>query len=599
MSHRLRDRTILGVIALGVACYFLWLARTANGRFDWQHDSNGFYNLLARGFLGGHLYTPIQPSAKLLAMPNPWDPSLDDSIRWQDMALYNGHYYLYFGAAPAVVLFAPWRALTGHDLPESFGICVLCFAGFLFSCGTLLRMLDWAEARPGPVVLAFLFLGLGVCQSAPFLLSRTAMYEIAIAGGYCFLSAGLYFLARGRWAVSGVMFGLAVASRPHLVLVAAIALAALLWRRERRPAALRFAAALAVMGFAIGVYNFERFGNPLEFGFRYQLAGPGQNRIELAARNVVPGTYFMLLSKPELSRVFPWMRLVVRFPFDSAEKFPLPPLYFVEPSVGALWLAPFLPLALLAFRRRSVKGADDVRLIGGIAAAGGLAALAFLVSTHLATHRYEVDFAALLVFAAIASFALSRRRVVHVAACVLIAYSAMANFALAVQGPYDDFLRINPRGYVRLAQRFSPGAAVRPVLDPTVAIRFRAEFVPEAAGYREPLVTLGHAQHCWFLYAVRGGPTMKLVSKGSESEMTYEMPDPGRGGVEFEAAYAPQTGEMTVRVNGQQALLHRVGPLVAAPAELHFGENYADMGLTARRFGGHIQVVDQFVGAHR
>jgi len=599
MSLRLRDRTILGAVALGVACYFLWLARTANGRFDWQHDSNGFYNLLARGFLAGHLYTPIQPSAKLLAMPNPWDPSLDDSIRWQDMALYNGHYYLYFGAAPAVTLFAPWRALTGHDMPESFGICVLCFAGFLFSCGALLRMLELAEARPGPVTLAFLFVGLGVCQSVPFLLSRTAMYEIAIASGYCFVSGGLYFLARRWWAASGVMFGLAVASRPHLLLVGGIALLALLWRRERRAGALRFAGTFAAVGLAIGVYNFERFGNPLEFGFRYQLAGPGQNRIELAPRNVVPGTYFMLLSKPELRRVFPWMRLVFRFPFDSAEKHPLPPLYFVEPSVGALWLAPFLPLALLAFRRKNVKNADEVRLIGGVAAAGGLAAFAFLVSTHLSSHRYEVDFTALLVFAALTSMALSRKRIVKAAACVLIAYSAMANFALAVQGPYDDFLRTNPRGYVRLAQRFSTAGDTRPALDPAVAMRLRAEFVPEPAGLREPLVTLGHAQHCWFLYAVRGGPTMKLVSKGSESEMAYEMPDPGRGAAEFEAAYTPETGEMTVRVNGQEALRHKVGPLVAAPAELAFGENFADLGLTTRRFAGRIQVEAKSVGQAR
>jgi hypothetical protein len=599
LTPRIRDRAILGVVAIGVACYFLWLARTANGRFDWKHDSNGFYNLLARGFLGGHLYTPIQPSAKLLAMPNPWDPSLDDSVRWQDMALYNGHYYLYFGAAPAVVLFAPWRALTGHDLPENFGICVLSFAGFLFSCGTLLRMLELAEARPGPVVLAFLFAGLGVCQSVPFLLSRSAMYEIAIAGGYCFVSGGLYFLARRRWAVSGVMFGLAVASRPHLVLVGGIALAALLWRPERRRGALRFAAGLATIGLAIGAYNFERFGNPLEFGFRYQLAGPGQNRIELAPRNVVPGTYFMLLSKPELSRVFPWMRMVFRFPFDSAEKHPLPALYFVEPSVGALWLAPFLPLALLAFRRRALKQADEVRLIGGIAAAGGLAALAFLVSTHLSTHRYEVDFAGLLVFAAIASLALTRGRVVRVLACVLIAYSAVANFALAVQGPYDDFLRTNPRGYVRLARRFSPAAEFRAALDPAVAVRFRAQFAPEPAGMREPLVTLGHAQHCYFLFVVRGGATMKLISKGSESEMAYDMPDPGRGSAEFDLAYAPETGEMTVKVNGQEALRHHVGPLVAAPAELVLGANFADMGLTARRFGGQISVAERTVEERR
>src|SRR6185295_16238967 len=51
-------------------------------------------------------------------------------------------------------------------------------------------------------------------------------------------------------------------------------------------------------------------------------------------RNVKPGVYYMLLARPEFSGVFPWMRMVFRFPFDSAERHPLPPEYFVEPTVG-------------------------------------------------------------------------------------------------------------------------------------------------------------------------------------------------------------------------------------------------------------------------
>ena len=47
-----------------------------------------------------------------------------------------------------------------------------------------------------------------------------------------------------------------------------------------------FAAAFALAGLAVATYNYQRFGNPFEFGFRYQLAGPGQNRIELARRNL-------------------------------------------------------------------------------------------------------------------------------------------------------------------------------------------------------------------------------------------------------------------------------------------------------------------------
>jgi hypothetical protein len=590
MSPRSRVRIVLTAVALAVGAYYLWQARAANGRFDWKHDSNGFYDLLARGFLAGHLYTPIQPSEKLLALPDPWDPAVDDSLRWQDMVLYNRHYYLYFGAAPAVLLFAPYRAITGHDLPENFAICVLCFAGFLFSCGALLRVLDLAEARPGPAMLGVFFLALGVCQSAPFLLNRAAVYEIAIAAGYCFVAGGLYFLSRGKWTACGVMFGLAVASRPHLVLAGLVVLGALLLRAERRRNALRFAAAFAAIGILIAVYNYQRFGNPLEFGFRYQLAGPGQNRVGIAPRNVVPGTYYMLLSRPELSPVFPWMRLVFRFPFDSAEKHPLPPQYFVEPSVGALWLAPFLPLAFW-IRTRHLEKPEEARLVLGVAAAGGVATLLFLVTTHLSTHRYEVDFVPLLLFAAVANFALSRRRIVHVMACLAIAYSAAANLALAVQGPYDDYLRINPRGYVRLARKFSPVA-----YDPAISAGFTARFISEPAGLREPLVTIGHSHHNYFLYAVRGGPAMRLISKGEDSETACEFPEPGSAPVRFDLQYNPGSGEMTVAVNGNPAIRQHVGPLVTAPAEVVLGRNYADLGLTTRRFGGSLEGLYFFSG---
>src|SRR5262249_31322626 len=140
-------------------------------------------------------------------------------------------------------------------------------------------------------------------------------------------------------------------------------------------------------------YNYERFGNPLEFGFRYQLAGPGQNRVQIERRNLIPGAYYMLLSRPEISPVFPWMRMVIRFPFDSAVDHPLPPDYFVEPSIGVLWTTPFLLAAFLWVRPRNV--------IVAVASIAGAAVLIFLISTHLASHRYEADFVSLLVLAAL------------------------------------------------------------------------------------------------------------------------------------------------------------------------------------------------------
>jgi hypothetical protein len=573
---------LLGAVALLVGYYYLWQARAA-GPFEWRGDKNAFYDQLGRGFLSGHLYVPTQPSPKLLALPDPYDPHVPDDLRWQDMVLYGGHYYLYFGATPAVLLFAPWRALTGNDLPEPFAVCLLCFAGFLFSSGALIRVLDFAKARPPAWFLTLLFLALGVCQSAPFLLNRAAVYEVAIASGYACVAAGLFFLARGSVALSGLCFGLAVGSRPHLILAGAIALAALAIVRRR--AALPFLAAWALVGLAIATYNYQRFGNPLEFGFRYQLAGPGQNRVELSPRNLEPGAYYMLLARPRLEPVFPFFRMVFRFPFDSAERHPLPPDYFVEPSAGALWIAPFLIAAFAVFKRKIP--------VATVAAAAGLAILLFLISTHLMSQRYEVDFVPPLVLAAAIALALTTRRAVRILAGAAIAWSAFANLALAVAGPYDDYLHNRPASYLKLARRFSPVPDHRPAVNPRIDLQLDATF--PAVGYHEPIVTIGHSHYCYFLYAEWTPAGIRLVSRTNDSQLAYDLSSPIPPNLPIHLAYTPETGEMRVEVAGQEAIAHKVGTLVAAPSQVAIGENYADMGLTSRRFSGTLRVVSKTV----
>ena len=55
---------------------------------------------------------------------------------------------------------------------------------------------------------------------------------------------------------------------------------------------------------------------------------------------------------------------------------------------------------------------------------------------------------------------------------------------------------------------------------------------------------------------------------------------------------------MTVSAEGREILTHRVGVLVAAPAQVAIGENLADMGLTARYFLGRLSVLEKTVVPH-
>lgn len=586
-----------------VALYFQWTARVASGeRFHWgKTDLFGYYNLLARGFVSGHLYLPVDPNPQLLALGNPWDPTVDASLKMHDVALFNGRYYLYYGVAPAVLLFAPYRLLTGQDLPQNFAALVFGFGGFLFSAAALLRLLRHSGSSPGPLRTAVLLLGLGVCQGVPFLLNRVDVYEVAICCGYFCTAAGLYCLLRGLvdqgggvWlAAAGVAFGLAVGSRPHLIFVGIAAAVAVRFTSQWRTYLLPYATAYAAVGLGIAAYNYARFANPLEFGLRYHLGGPGQNRVEFATANWLPGVFYFLLAPPEFGPVFPWIRLWLRFPFDNGDQYPLPAEYFLEPIAGALWTAPLLAFAVLAPLLLEGRG----RGVALTAVGGGGCVLLFLISNHFATHRYVADFLPLLLWPALAVLALlaARRRSAGALLTALVAYSVFANLALGVGGPYFDMLKNRPRNYVRLAARFSPSNETQPLLNPEIRVRFQAIFTPSRPGHREPLLTIGHSHHNYYLYADRFDEQLHLYSQYGEQRLEHHTGAPGNQPQSFDFQYSPAARQITVAFNGSPLFSHPAAMLIAAPAGITAGENHSDPGVTHHRFPGQVILLERKV----
>jgi hypothetical protein len=612
-------------IAVLVGSYYLWEVRAAGYRFDWELDQGGYYNYLARAFAHGRLELPITPSPELLAQPNPWDPAVKDTYRMHDMVLFNGRYYLYHGPGPAVLLFTPWLKITGHDLPERFALFLLCFGAFLFSCGTLTRLLALAGAKANPALLAVMLLALGICQSVPYLLMRVWVYEIAIAGGYFCISGAIYFLVQSMesersviWlGASGLMFGLAVSCRPHLGMAAAIAFAGLVILRLRsrsladvlRSADLGvFVAGVAAIGAAVAAYNYQRFGNPFEFGLRYLLAGPNQNRIKLASEFLWPGFYFWLACPPDVSPVFPWVRLAFRPPFNSPD-YPFPLEYFIEPTVGALWLAPFIPAAfiLLFIRRRArdlvEKGSTGVRTILWILVASSAAVLVFLAATGFTTQRYEVDFLPCAVLAAVACFGIfihqhkGVRRAVAVAVLLIATVSGIiVNAALGMSGPYDEMLKNRPVSYLRIARWFSPLEQYRLIMNPAVSASFTAEFGPRHDGFYEPLLTMGHSGYPYFLYVEHADGKLRLVSRSEKSTVRRDMSDAETRRSDIRFAYDPASGKVTTSINGREFLSHDAGVLVTAPAQVTIGENRIAPAVCAERFTGRIYGETKTVG---
>jgi hypothetical protein len=581
-----------------IGWYYLWAVRSTGHGFEWDREHFGYYNYLGRAFASGSLWLPIEPAPQLLAAANPWDPATNNEYKMHDMAFYKGRYFLYHGAAPAVLLFAPYRVLRGRDLPEHFALLLFCLGGFLFSAAALLRWFDLAGVRVGLGMRIVAVFAAGLCQGVPFLLSRVWVYEIAIGCGYFCVWAGLYLFLRGEgsrraaaWrAAAGTLFGLAIASRPHLGLVGAAFALALLARKAERRTLLAYCAPLVGVGALIGLYNLLRFGTPLEFGTSYLLAGANQNRIVLSVANVAPGLYYFLFCAPEFEPVFPWVRIVTRYPFDLVS-YSFPPQYFVESIVGGFYLAPFA--AACVWISRGAAEAARHALWAMVAASAGV--LLFLSATGFTAQRYELDFLPLALFAGLANLMVLaerrtgwRRMALRAAVTAAVVFGATVNLAMGIGGLYDEMQTEKPQRYLRLARRFTRDERLMPLLNPAIDVAFAARFRGGQDGVNEPLFSMGRRACRYFLSASHSGGRIRLVSRNQKSSAEYELGEAPAADVEVRVRYDAASGTVTVALDGRPAITHEIGPMMTAPVEVRVGEAPRDDSLSTLRFTGRI-----------
>ena len=380
-----------GLLFVAVVSFHLAVAWVGGPASNWHGQTSEYYALLTDAFLAGQTNLLVQPPAEMLALPNPYDPVRNGKFRLHDASLYHGKYYLYFGPTPAIVLFLPYKVLTGSHLPTRIAVALFCAGGFACSCA-LFFLLAKLERWDIPTWFASAaVISLGTAPAVSFLLAHASFYEVAIAAGYCFVMAGFlltaHSLGQDRPRVSslvgaGLCFGLAVGCRPNYALLT-ILMVVLVTLRIRSPKmlALPFVGSVVLCGALLSVYNYARFQNPFEFGIRYQLfANPTDPadlviRLNHNIRNLLPGIYTLVLSPP--SRWLCW--------FDR--------------SMGLLWGAPTALLGLctpFVLRYGGVKGSVKLGSTRFIIYCIYVCALSILVVLALLGYtvgRYTVDFA--------------------------------------------------------------------------------------------------------------------------------------------------------------------------------------------------------------
>jgi hypothetical protein len=65
----------------------------------------------------------------------------------------------------------------------------------------------------------------------------------------------------------------------------------------------------------------------------------------------------------------------------------------------------------------------------------------------------------------------------------------------------------------------------------------------------------------------RAGAKSNLVSRYNQSTVSHEMEDTGQP-IAWHVAYMPESGEMHVSGDSKELLVHKIGTLVTAPAQI-------------------------------
>lgn len=369
----------------------------------WRHYEN-----LVDGFLSGHLYVSRAPDPRMLALTDPYDPNANTKYRMWDASLFHGHYYLYFGPTPAVLLMLPWKVVTGVHLPQRLATGIFACAGLaaLTLLLTAVQRKHFPDATP--IRLFWAVVAVAHANWAPVLLRRSAVWELPTITAAALLWWALYFLWRyqdgdrkDRWAIAaGVALAFALGARPTYVFGAACVVAMFAWPfspalsvrdyvRRVLPAALPLAIGVA----GLLTYNFQRFGSIFEFGQHYQLWGADERNVaHFSLHNAPFNAWLYLFSIPQFSPYFPFVRGV-----SLAD---LPNGYIdIEEMYGVCFAIPVVLLGFAAWRKVLKNRSDQGRngALGAVLAAA--TATALLGATILccfagACSRYIVEFVA-------------------------------------------------------------------------------------------------------------------------------------------------------------------------------------------------------------
>ena len=336
-SRRILAGTAAAICLLTSICTIV-LTKDQNTRLLSKYDpenmySDDQYEELFYAFTQGKTSIDIDfDLTKFDGLDNVYDRSERNEKKakgdYWDRAYYNGNFYSYFGVAPVITVYYPVYLLTGHVPTPVLASMILALYAQVFVSLLYIKVIRHMCSN-APLVLAVM--GLPAVLSGSLILPLAfefKFYFMAVLSGVGSVAAFLYFILGAYYAekykprviyllLAGASVVDIAASRPTLVLYCFIAIIPGLFilkdRSVRRNLKLRYITAMitpVLLGaIMLMYYNYDRFDNPFEFGFNYQLTVSIAKANTIKLSMIPAALYHFFFQQPDFSTNFPYFHM--------------------------------------------------------------------------------------------------------------------------------------------------------------------------------------------------------------------------------------------------------------------------------------------------
>ncbi|MBQ7409813.1 MAG: hypothetical protein IJW20_00330 [Clostridia bacterium] len=438
--------------------------------------SEGIYNKdFVDSLKEGKLYLSKEPSEEFLELENPYDAkarvglSRTEDYLW-DTAYYNGHFYIYFGILPVLLLFLPFNLLTGTYLKMSVGNYIFSVLILILLKEILLKIINryFKEIPFKNVIYALITL----CGGSLVLYANgmSRFYEIVIIAGIYFVLQGLYFILcsmekeKNRHInifLGSMCLALSVACRPTDLLASILILPYLIKLfidyvkniKENKFNLFKLIISVAIPYISVGSllmwYNYARFENVFDFGNKYQLTIT--NMMELGSRmySVPIGLLCNLFTVPKIIPQFPFIA-------HSNDLGSFYGYYYIENMLGGVFmLAPicFACFNIIKFNKKTEN--KELKILVNMLIGVGL--LIAIISTAMAgsNQRYLIDYAWMLIFAGILIFISiynllkneESKKIMQKILCITAVYTMIISIFVGIKTEGENMKELSPKEY--------------------------------------------------------------------------------------------------------------------------------------------------------